>query len=297
MGGSLPAQAGGGGSAGATGGAGAGGPKASAGCGKAAGPTGERQMAVAARTGLYSVSLPPTYDPAKPYPLGFAFHGRNRNHQNCQAGDCAGFQSVMGGEAVLVYMQSLREPLDATQGGWESAAEREDNSKFFENVLSELKANYCVDERRVFVAGTSSGASFSNLLGCRYGDQLLAVGPVSGGLPESQNCKGAPAAVVIHGIDDPHVTFASGVTARTHYLMRSGCMDTTLPPLAGMHDEIRMKRDAEPSVEDDACVDYQGCKPASPLRWCEHSFGGYDGSTHGWPPTGGKLIWDFVKSL
>ncbi len=297
-GGTASTQAGAAGSAGGSGGGGASaGPKVSAGCGKPAGPTGERQMAVAARTGLYIVSLPPNYSPDKAYPLGFGFHGRNRNHKNCQEGDCAGFQSVMGGEAVLVYMQSLREPLNNAMGGWEAQNERDDNSKFFENVLAELKANYCIDEQRVFVAGSSSGASFSNLLGCRYGDQLLAVGPVSGALPESQNCKGAPAAIVIHGIDDPHVTFASGVAARTNYATRSTCTDTTLPPIAGMHADIRAKRDAQPSVEDDGCVDYQGCAAASPLRWCEHSFGGYDGSTHGWPPTGGKLIWDFVKAL
>lgn len=254
-------------------------------------------MAVNARTGLYIVSLPPDYDMTKPYPLGFGFHGRNRNHQNCHDGDCAGFQDAMGNEAVLVYMQSLREPLDAEMSGWESNDERDDNARFFELVLAELVANYCIDESRVFVAGTSSGASFSNLLGCRYGDQLLAIGPVSGGLPEDENCKGAPAAIVIHGIDDPHVQFSAGESARDNYLMRAGCMATSVPPLADMHDEIRGKRDAQPSVEDAGCVDYQGCAAASPVRWCEHSYGGYDGSTHGWPPVGGQMIWDFVKGL
>jgi len=90
---------------------------ASGGCKKAPGPVGERQLAVNARTGLYIVSLPKTYDSAKAYPLGFAFHGRNRNHKDCQQGDCAGFQEVMGESAVLVYMQSLREPLDSLTGG------------------------------------------------------------------------------------------------------------------------------------------------------------------------------------
>lgn len=254
-------------------------------------------MTVNTRTGLYIVSLPTSYDMAKPYPLGFGFHGRNRNHENCQQGDCAGFQSVMGQQAVLVYMQSLREPLDAEMSGWEGGDERDDNAHFFEQVLEQVASDYCVDEARVFVAGTSSGASFSNLLGCRFGDRLLAVAPVSGGLPESQNCKGAPAAIVIHGIDDPHVPFTAGEMARANYQDRSGCMDTTVPALATMHQEIRTKRDAQPSVEDAACVDYQGCAAASPLRWCEHSYGGYDGSTHGWPPVGGQMIWDFVKAL
>jgi polyhydroxybutyrate depolymerase len=272
-------------------------PKASAGCNKAPGATGERKMAVKNRTGLYIVSLPAAYDKTTPYPLGFGFHGRNRNHENCQQSDCAGFQSVMKDEAVLVYMQSLREPLDAEKSGWESGAEREDNAKFFELVLAELKANYCVDERRVFAAGTSSGASFSNLLGCRYGDQLLALAPVAGGLPESTHCKGAPAAILIHGIDDPQVPIAAGETARLNHVARAKCTDTTAPPLASMHADIRAKRDATPSVEDAKCVDYQGCATASPIRWCEHSYGGYDGSTHGWPPVGGQLIWDFVKRL
>jgi len=125
---------------------------------------------------------------------------------------------------------------------------------------------------------------------------LLAVGPVSGWMPETANCVGTPAAVVIHGIDDPHVTFESGEVARDFYVAQNGCSDTTEPPLATMHADIRQKRDAMPTVEDDGCVDYQGCT-AAPVRWCEHSYGGYDLSTHGWPPTGGQLIWDFVSAL
>jgi poly(3-hydroxybutyrate) depolymerase len=272
-------------------------PKPSAGCNHAPAATGERHMAVNGRTGLYIVSLPAGYDPAKPYPLGFGFHGRNRNHRNCQEGDCAGLQSVMKDEAVLVYLQSLREPLDAEKSGWESVEEREDNARFFELVLAELKASYCVDERRVFAAGTSSGASFSNLLGCRYGDQLLAVAPVAGSLPESEGCKGAPAAIFIHGIDDPQVPITAGETARRVHVARAKCSDTTQPSLPALRADIRSKRDAKPSVEDARCIDYEGCAVASPVRWCEHSYGGYDGSTHGWPPVGGQLIWDFVKSL
>jgi poly(3-hydroxybutyrate) depolymerase len=298
---SLGGNAGSGGASGGAGQAGQGGqdtgPKRSMGCGKAGSMTGERQMSVAGFTGLYIVSVPDDYDADQAYPLGFGFHGRNRNHQNCHDGDCAGFQNVLGNEAILVYMQSLRNPTNNTQGGWESMSERDGNAEFFEEVSTLVKNEFCVDEKQVFVAGTSSGASFANLLACRYGDQLLAVGPVSGGLPENQDCKGKPAAVVIHGIDDPHVQFSAGETARDHYLQRNGCMSESEPPVATMHADIRAKRDAEPSVEDEGCVDYEGCGAGSPVRWCEHSFGGYDGSTHGWPPTGGQMIWDFVQSL
>lgn len=268
-------------------------PVPSEGCGNPAFVTGERQMDVAGHSGRYIVSVPTNYDPAVPLPLGFAFHGRNRNHQNCQAGDCAGFQSAMGEVAVLVYLQSLRTPADSDQGGWEGNDEREGNVEFFENVLDTILGELCIDESRVFVAGTSSGAHFTNVLGCRFGDRLAAIAPVAGYLPESTGCVGHPAALVIHGVDD---NLSVGEEARDFWVSRNDCSTSTLPDLAAMHQDIRDKRDAMPSVEEHGCVDYQSCVEA-PVRWCEHSFGGYDNSTHGWPPTGGQLIWEFVQGL
>ena len=100
-----------------------------------------------------------------------------------------------------------------------------------------------------------------------------------------------------HGIDDSHITLDRGVQARENYRLRSGCAATTAPPLADMHAQVRGARDQTPSVETLACVNYDGCAAASPLRWCEHSYGGWDNSTHGWPPVAGQVIWDFVKAL
>jgi polyhydroxybutyrate depolymerase len=270
--------------------------KPSRGCGKLAGPAGERQIAVGRQKGLYLVSLPKGYDPAKAYPLGFAFHGRTRSHKDCQDNDCGGFQSAMGEEAVLVYMQSLREPGD-TGSGWERPQERASNLHFFELVLGQIEADYCVDEQRIFLAGSSSGANFANLLGCLHGDRFLAIAPVSGSLKDPPNCVGAPSALVIHGIDDSHITLDRGEQARENYRRRSGCSEATTPPLSEMHAHVRSARDQEPSVETLACVDYTGCAKRSALRWCEHSYGGWDNSTHGWPKVGGQVIWDFVKAL
>jgi poly(3-hydroxybutyrate) depolymerase len=262
------------------------------GCGKAA-TRGARQLSIEGFDGLYYVSLPSTYDPERRYPLGFAFHGDNRNHFDCRSQDCYGFQSALGEEAVLVYMQSLRAPSTSVEGGW--GDERENNVKFFEAVLHSVESELCVDEARVFVAGTSSGAIFANLLGCRYGDRLLAVAPVAGSLPEEEGCRGTPAALLIHGVDDPHVPFERGEEARDFYASQNGCSDPAEPDIASVHSEIREKRDADPTLEDLACADYRDC--ATPVRWCEHSYGGYDLSTHGWPPVAGELIRDFVREL
>ncbi len=263
----------------------------SEGCGKPAGAVGERRLQVGERTGLFIVSLPKDYDSQRAYPLMLALHGRNRNHVDCQQTDCAGAQSELGERAVLVYPQSLREPLDAEKSGWEHPEERAVNAPYLEALWAEVEAEFCIDQKRVVLAGASSGGTFAHLLACRHGDRLQAVATVAGGFPEPEECRGAPAALLIHGIDDPHVPLARGELSRQAYLARSGCEPTSVPPLADMHAAIRAARDA--GTEEARCVDYTGCKDGSALRWCEHSYGGYDGSTHGWPPVGGQLIRDF----
>ena len=262
-----------------------GGPAGSPGCGNGAPPSGSLMMDVDGQPGEYIVSLPPNYDPDTPYPLGFGFHGRNRTGPNCQDGDCAGFQDAMGDQAVLVYMTSMGGT------GWEGDGERELNVSFFEQVLAQVTSEACIDESRIFAAGTSSGAHFTNILGCRFGDRLLAIAPVAGYLPETEGCVGQAAALVIHGYADPHVQVSAGETARDFWRDRNGCTMETDVPLA----EVRMSVETTP--ESRACAAYLGCDRGLPVVWCEHSEGGYDGSTHGWPLFGGQEIWEFVQGL
>jgi len=245
-------------------------------------PSGELTIDVGGQTGEYLVSLPAGYDPAHPYPLGFAFHGFGRTGPQCQAGDCAGFQTVMENDAVLVYMTSM---------GGEGWDDFDLNSTFFEAVLDQMVSAYCVDTARVFVAGTSSGAHFSNVLGCRFGDRLAATAPVAGYLPQTEGCVDHVAALVIHGVFDSHVAFSSGEEARDFWASQNGCSGETVPSIAEVHDDVVT------TPESHGCAVYQGCDAGLPVTWCEHSEGGYDGSTHGWPLFGGQQIWDFVSAL
>jgi poly(3-hydroxybutyrate) depolymerase len=258
----------------------------STGCGKANPPSGNLTINVMGQSGNYVLSLPTNYAAGTAYPLGFAFHGRGRTGPECQDTDCIGFQSVMQDQAVLVYMTSLG------GDGWEAQpAERPINVAFFQAVLAKIEDSYCIDQNRIFVAGTSSGAHFTNILACRFGDKLLAAAPVAGSMLEKTNCVGQVAALVIHGIIDSHVPFTDGQAARDFYLMQNGCSNTSVPTVASAHASVVA------TPESHQCVTYQGCKPGLPVMWCEHSEGGYDGSTHGWPKFAGQQIWDFVKPL
>lgn len=258
----------------------------SAGCGKPNPPSGNLTIDVQGKTGKYVLSLPGNYQPTTAYPVGFAFHGRERTGPQCQQGDCLGFQSVMKEHAILVYMTSLN------GDGWEHVGapndEREINVAFWAALRDRINNTYCVNDQRVFVAGSSSGASFTNILACRFGDKLLAAAPVAGGA-STQNCKGQVAALVIHGYKDPHVPFPLGEEQRNFHIMQNHCLNKATPSAIMVHDSVLA------TPESHKCAMFEGCDSGFPVVWCEHSEGGYDGSTHGWPKFGGQKIWDFVQ--
>jgi poly(3-hydroxybutyrate) depolymerase len=238
----------------------------------------------------FLVSLPPGYDGTVPYPLMFGFHGKTRTHVDCRDTDCRGLQENFGERAIIVYMKSLN-------AGWlDENLGAAKNTPFFDATLETMKKEYCIDEHRVVLSGTSSGAFFSNYLACHDGDRLLAVFPVGGRLEEPENCQRPIPALVLHGIDDSHVTFDKGEATRDFYRTRNGCSDQTQPALADVRAAVRTERDAR-KERSYRCGDYGGCRAGLPVRWCVHGEGGYDDSTHAWPTFGGKLLREFLESL
>jgi poly(3-hydroxybutyrate) depolymerase len=257
---------------------------------------GQQTLVTGGQEGHYLVSLPSSYDPNTPSAVGFVFHGANNTELTCFGnGNCPGVQQALSPKSIVVYPRSF--------GTSWTAETRDQNVAWFDDLLAYVKANYCVDEHKVYVLGTSSGAHFSNILGCRRGDELRAIAPGAGERMEKTGCRGEFAALVIHGIDDMNsVPFRFGEEARDFYAQANGCSTETVPPLAGMHAEVRSLRDsAKQSGMSTAgifrCVDYQGCREGLPVRWCEHGEDGYDGTTHGYPLEGGATTWDFVSQL
>ncbi len=271
----------------------------SAGCNGNAMPVqGGQTLMSGGQTGNYLITVPFDYDGSTPRALVFVFHGANNTDITCRSGgNCPGVQAAMERNAVTVYPRSFGT-------SWTDAT-RDQNVTWFDDLLAHVKANYCVDERRVLAMGTSSGAHFSNILGCRRGDQLLAIAPGAGERLETSGCRGEVAALVIHGVDDTSVPFSRGEAARDFYATANGCSSETVPSIADVHAEVRADRDAPPNPDAGPgeapgilrCADYQGCRAGLPVRWCEHSVGGYDGSTHGYPPQGGAESWDFFSEL
>jgi poly(3-hydroxybutyrate) depolymerase len=251
----------------------------------------QREVTVNGQTSPFEVSFPPGYSGATAYPLGFGFHGYGRTHSDCRTVDCDGLQAQFEKTTVIVYPKSLG-------AGWvDDQAGTQQNLDLFAAVLATVQADYAIDASRIWVAGASSGAYFANLLGCVYGKALQAVFPVAGGMvfaPE-QCVQGPTAWLLVHGIDDTHVPIAEGEATRDWAAGQNGCQQSTEPPLATLREKIRAARSKGLDAID--CVDYVGCDQRLPVTWCEHSQGGYDGSTHGWPTGASQRMRTFLEKL
>lgn len=257
-------------------------PLMSAGCGsKAAPPDGRRSLTVAGTAQSYYVHAPKGYDANKPYPLFFMFHGSTHSGADYEGtGPTSGLfgegiRYTIGAEAIVVFP-------NATPKNGVTQFDYTDH-KVFDAILAEVRGLLCVDNRRVFLAGHSSGAYFANELGCFRGDQIRGIAPAEGALgfaPATTTCKGSPAAFVMHGMLDKVNPFMNGVEASKFWATHDGCNYAMTMP-----------------VSPRPCVAYAGCMPGSPVVWCAHSETAYAGTGHGWPSFATQGLWAFFKSL
>jgi poly(3-hydroxybutyrate) depolymerase len=236
------------------------------------------------QTANYNVNVPAGYDAKTPMPLGFGFHGFGNDECGPTSGECRGFAML---PAVTVYMKSISD-------GWEQGPVLEQNITYFQDVLAHMKAEYCIDESRVFVAGVSSGGQFIEHLTCRFGDKLWQTTAVSASVVNAanMNCKGTPPVLVIHGVTDMAGNYGQGVAEM--FAKRNGC-SPTLP--AGLDKaKADMMTAFNAKLDEHVCLDWDACT-ANPVRFCISSQITYSGLTHGWPKIGGELIGDFQKII
>jgi polyhydroxybutyrate depolymerase len=220
---------------------------ASAPCGTGlAKPDGPQLITVNGKTRRFQVRVPTTYDGRYPFPVIFAFHGANESSDQWDRG--LFFRKDLGEHAVLALPDAYDPTMQSIKSSW--SRDVPDDIAFFDAVVAWLKTHACFDTTRIFATGHSSGASFTNILGCQRGDVLRGIAPVAGGLKNATNCKGEVAAWVAHGDEDPMVLPSSGMQARDFWLERNGCTKSGPTP-----------------TETPSCVAYSGCKAGHPVNW------------------------------
>jgi polyhydroxybutyrate depolymerase len=184
--------------------------KPSRGCGRAATPGSTTRHVTAGGTDReYLLSIPEGYDPSKPAPLIFDFHGLGSDMQQ-QAlysnldvrGGARGYVVITpDGQGDVLRHWSLR-----------PAAAANPDVAFVQAMLRTTNRELCIDPARVFSTGISNGAMFSTLLVCALPGRLAAIAPVSG-VNATNVCRaGTPRASVLafHGTADPIVPYEGG---------------------------------------------------------------------------------------
>lgn len=237
----------------------------SSGCGRAPLVSGENEILVNNIIRHYSVNIPSGYDQNFSYPLMFAFHGMGMNGESFKRYN--DFTETIGNEAVIVYPDAI-----GNLPAWDINATQD--LDFFDAMLDELSEGLCIDRARIFAAGHSNGASFSNTLGCYRGDILRAIAPVAGRMSDvidEESCVGQVAVWMAHGENDFIVPFNRGVQARDYWIDENSCNDSSI------------------SITPDACIEYAGCDDEYPVQWCTHN------KTHRWPDFGTEAISDFFR--
>ncbi len=120
-------------------------------------------------------------------PVVFAFHGHGGTMKS--AAQMFGYHTLWP-EAIVIYLQGLNTPgrLTDPEGkkpGWQkSVGDQNDRDlKLFDMVLSSLKKDYKVDEKRIYSTGHSNGGGFTYLLWAARGKHFAAFAPSSAAAP------------------------------------------------------------------------------------------------------------------
>jgi poly(3-hydroxybutyrate) depolymerase len=221
----------------------------------------------------YVLRIPDDYDDNRPYRLILSYHGANGSGTQIAAGSGGyfGLLALSMGTAIFVAP-------NGTGGLW-SNTDGQDVT-FTDDILAQIQADLCVDTTRIQLEGFSMGGAMVNTLICaRPGKFRTAAIHSAGGQPRPTSC-------------EPIAYFASlgqqengGQNTQSDlFAMENGCTVATLPRApAGGH----------------LCSNYEGCPPATPVRWCPYD-GGHtasptdSGQSMSWMP---REVWTFFTQF
>jgi len=237
-------------------------------------PSVQQTVEIDGTTRYYLLDVPQNADNQTPLMLIFALHGFDMN--NVSIVGLYNFTSRSNGQAITVYPQGEGPPPGDTphwgdgvlESRWEG---NEANYAFFETLINDLEARYCIDTTRVYITGFSMGGLFTNSIACDHADWFRGFAPVEGVGPGSCNDASAKPAIMIHqGTGDTLVTTDRGEETRDFWAERNGCSPTMASDFTG-------------------CQSYEGCD--APVVYC---LGNWD---HTITSTATENIWSFFSGL
>ena len=192
----------------------------------------------------YRVYVPKAYAAGKATPLVIALHGLGANEDSFfdsydrlppQLAEKHGFllAAPLGYRVDGFYGSRIMGGSDVT-----SRRRGEYSEKDVLEVLRLMKANYTVDESRIYLIGHSMGAIGTWALAAKYPQTWAAVAAFAGtGSPELAEAMKAIPQFIVHGDNDPTVN-VSGSRNMTSALKQAGADVTYVEVVGGGHSDV-----------------------------------------------------------
>jgi polyhydroxybutyrate depolymerase len=148
------------------------------------------------------------FKPVANMPLVVDFHGAGSNM--AQQAVYSGFDAVADTNGFVVATPN---GADAPIRQWNFLGQ--DDVAFAKAIIDELVANACVDTKRAYAVGISSGSAMSASLACQASDRFAGFGLVAGDFYNATFCGNAERRpiVIFHGTSDAVVPYAGGRVA------------------------------------------------------------------------------------
>jgi len=245
-------------------------------CAGKTGLTGKRTVSLpfASGTRTFDLHVPATYDPTKKTPLVLLFHGYTMTPAS--VAEASRFAAVADSRGMIVAFPS------GTNGGFNAgeccgsaASSNVDDVGFTKAILTALRADYCIDDKRVFSTGFSNGGFFSYRLACEMADTFAAIAPVAGviGIDPATCTPSRPVPVLhIHGTGDVVVPYLGGGVGLSRSVATTvDAFKTKNACPAGDGKVVYTKSDV-------ACRTWGPCAAGSEVELCTVTGGG-----HQWP--------------
>jgi polyhydroxybutyrate depolymerase len=167
----------------------------------------------------YRIYVPAIYSSATAVPLVFNFHGYTST--NVQQEAYGNFRPIADtANFIVVHPQGLVINGSTGWNNFGTVAANQGDLNFVEQMITEISAQYSIDQNRIYSTGMSNGGFMSYDLACFMSARFAAIASVTGGMmPSHKNaCQAShPTPVMqIHGTADAVVTYNGNGIGNLH---------------------------------------------------------------------------------
>lgn len=163
----------------------------------------------------YYLRVPKSYDPNKPTPIIFAYHGYGAEPgQGDVPPGAKGMEQTTGLSEraekdgfVVVYLNGNPKEKNAWNNNQWFFSKRDD-IKFTSTLMDNMQRDLNIDPDRIYMVGFSNGASFVHNAANKLAGRVAAIADVSGWMTGQETAAAKGVSVLsIHSKDDPAVKF------------------------------------------------------------------------------------------